>query len=186
MLSNTIGFTNGTSGEIVLGTNSNYGLTDDQPRFQRQHPRHARPEQSSGRHHHRRRRFHHQELSVSTIGTLTTGDSAGGTFAGTLNSDYSPPAPPAACSTSPRSAPATGCSPATAAPASLAPCLHEAGTITLNGSTGKIGFAVETLSQGSTLTLDNSGVIGNAVNNRLGGAVPSPTPPALLNFQAAR
>ncbi|MDI1315147.1 autotransporter-associated beta strand repeat-containing protein, partial [Prosthecobacter sp.] len=50
-------------------------------------------------------------------------------------------------------------------------------------ATGKIGFSVETLSKGGVLTLDNSGVIGNAVNNRLGGSVAITSTTRILNFQ---
>lgn len=180
---NTVGFANGSSGTLVLGPSSNYAGTTINLGF-------------SGNVLDMRGQTNLQvgtitgvagsiikNFNATTAGTLVTGDSAGGTFAGTFASDYFTTGTTGGVLnvtkigsgnwvlTGDSSANVTGT------------LTVNAGTVTVNGTTGKLGFSTEVLAQGGTLTLDNSGVVGNAVKNRLGGAVSISGTTRILSFQ---
>ncbi len=178
---NTVGFADGSSGEIVLGANSNYASTTINLSY-------------SGNILDMRGQANLQvgaitgvagsiikNFSVATAGTLVTGDSTGGTFAGTFSDDYFSTGTTGGVLNVTKIGSGTWV--LTGNSASVAGTfVVNAGTVTLSGTTGKIGFAVDTLSQGGVLTLDNSGV-GNAVNDRLGGAVAISNTIRILNLQ---
>ncbi|WP_395730694.1 autotransporter-associated beta strand repeat-containing protein [Prosthecobacter sp.] len=180
---NAVGFANGTSGTIVLGTNSNYASTTINLGF-------------SGNVLAMRGQSNLQvgtitgvagsiikNFNVSTAGTLFTGDSVGGTFAGTFNSDYYSTGSTGGVLNVTKIGSGNWVLTGDSSAKVIGTLLVDAGTVTLSGATGKIGFAVETLSQGGVLTLDNSGVIGNAVSNRLGGSVAISNITRIMNFQ---
>ncbi len=182
-VSNSFGFADGNSGVIVLGANSNYASTTINLGY-------------SGNILDMRGQTNLQvgtitgvagsiikNFSVNTVGTLVTGDSTGGTFAGTFNSDYYTNGTGGGILNVTKIGSGNWILTGDSSANIIGTLLVDAGTVTVSGATGKLGFAIETISKGGVLTLDNSGVAGNAVNSRLGGTTAFTSSAHVLNFQ---
>ncbi|OYW76067.1 MAG: hypothetical protein B7Z37_10495, partial [Verrucomicrobia bacterium 12-59-8] len=182
-VANTVGFADGDSGELVLGTNSNYAGTTIDLGY-------------SGNVLDMRGQTNLQvgtitgvagsiikNFSVATAGTLVTGDSTSGTFAGKFNSDYYTTSTGGGVLNVTKIGSGNWTLTGDSSGGIIGTLLVNAGTVTVSGANGKLGFGVETISQGGVLTLDNSGVAGNAVNNRLGGITAFSSSAHVMNFQ---